>query len=318
MFAVDSRKAHYAQGMTNSKGIQILTVTSMKGGVGKTTLSAMLARYAIDVAPHPVLVVDLDPQAGISSLLLGGKINGPTIADVLDSETRGTSSVGLFQEAVRPSRYSDQILVVPSGAALARFATTNSPTPPNLLARALRTAPIPENTLVIVDTGTSPGLVRLGIAAASTIVVPIMFSQQTARPTINTLMLASRAAGCRGALAPVGMGKTQWENRELDRWREQLLGDQALVAMGFGVLPPLSHSKAIVRGRWRYGTFPQRFEPFFDALYFLAVDGQRMRSIQDSSEPRSPSAVERSSSGAEIPLSKQKEHFASEGLPHGA
>jgi hypothetical protein len=305
--------------MPDSKGnaLQILTVTSMKGGVGKTTISAMLTRYAIDVAPHPVLVIDLDPQAGISSLLLGGKIQGPTIADILVSESHGTSSVGLFHESVRPSRYNDRILVVPSGAALARFATANSLIPPNLLVQALRTAPIPENTLIVVDTGTSPGLVRLGIAAASAIVIPIMFSQQTARPTINTLMLASRAAGCRGALAPVGMGKTQWENRELDRWREQLLGDQALVAMGFGVLPPLPHSKTIVRGRWRYGTFPQRFEPFFDALYALAVDGKRMRSTQDSSKPSTPSAVERSSSGGEIPMRKQKGHFAPEGLPHG-
>lgn len=306
--------------MADSKGntLQILTVTSMKGGVGKTTISAMLARNAIDVAPHPVLVVDLDPQAGISSLLLGGKISGPTISDVLDSEAHRITSAGLFQEAVRRSRYSDQILVVPSGADLTRFATTNSPTPSNLLAQALWTAPVPENILVIVDTGTSPGLVRLGIAAASAIVIPIMFSQQTARPTINTLVLASRAAGCRGALAPVGMGKTQWENRELDRWREQLLGDQALVTMGFGVLPPLPYSKTIVRGRWRYGTFPQRFEPFFDALYSLAVDGKRMRPTQDPSKPRTPSAVERSSSGAEIPMRKQEGHFTPEGLPHGA
>jgi hypothetical protein len=306
--------------MADSKGsaLKILTITSMKGGVGKTTISAMLARYAIDAAPHPVLVVDLDPQAGISSLLLGGKIRGPTTADVLDSETRGTSSVGLFQEAVRPSRYSDQILVVPSGADLARFAAAGNSNPPDLLARAFQGAPIPANTLVIVDTGTSPGLVRLGIPAASVIVIPIMLSQQTARPTINTLVLASRAAGCRGALAPVGMGKTQWENRELDRWREQLLGDQALAAMGFGVLPPLPHSKTIVRGRWRNGTFPQRFEPFFDALYSLAVDIKRMRPTQGSSKPSTPSAVDRSSSGAEPAASKQEGHFAPKGLPHGA
>jgi hypothetical protein len=278
----------------------------------------MLARFAIDVAPHSVLVIDLDPQAGISSLLLGGKIQGPTIADILVSESHGTSSAGLFQEAVRPSRHSDQVLVVPSGAALARFATANSLIPPNLLVQALRTAPIPENTLIVVDTGTSPGLVRLGIAAASAIVIPIMFSQQTARPTINTLMLASRAAGCRGALAPVGMGKTQWENRELDRWREQLLGDQALVAMGFGVLPPLPHSKTIVRGRWRYGTFPQRFEPFFDALYALAVDGKRIGSSQDPIKPSTPPEVERSSEGPDIPVREKMGHLAPEGLPHGA
>jgi cellulose biosynthesis protein BcsQ len=111
-------------------------------------------------------VVDLDPQAGITSLLLDRKISEPTIAEILDSESRGTSSAGLFPKAIRRSRYSDQIFVVPSGAALAYFATFSSLTPPNLLAQALQTAPILENTPVIMDTGIGPALVRLGIAVS--------------------------------------------------------------------------------------------------------------------------------------------------------
>jgi hypothetical protein len=309
--------------MTEAKGRpqQILTITSMKGGVGKTTISAMLARYASEIAPRPVLVVDLDPQAGISTILLGGKIKGPTIADILEMEFRGVSSGGLFHQAARPSRYNDRVLVVASGATLAHFVSPSSSPPPDLLARALQAAPIPDNALVIVDTGTAPDLVRMGVMAADTIVIPIMFSQQTARPTINTLMLASRKAGCRGALAPVGMGKTQWEKKELDRWRKQLLRDEALAAIGFGVLPPLPHSKTIVRGRWRYGAFPRRFEPFFDALYSLAVDGDRRRATEDSSisavNSRLPEATA-SSRDSEVPLMAKRHTVAQEGIRHGA
>jgi hypothetical protein len=148
-----------------------------------------------------------------------------------------------------------------------------------------------------------------------------MFSQQTARPTINTLMLASSAAGSRGALAPVGMGNTKWENRELERWRKQLLGDETLDAMGFSVLPPLPYSRTIVRGRWRYGAFPQRFEPFFEALYSLAIRDELVRTARSpgkqAADPFLPGRQEQTG-GAEIPVRGEKAYPAKEGLMHGA
>ena len=48
----------------------VLTVTSMKGGVGKTTIAAMLSRYIADNRDVRVLIVDMDPQGGMSSILL--------------------------------------------------------------------------------------------------------------------------------------------------------------------------------------------------------------------------------------------------------
>ena len=47
-----------------------ISVINMKGGVGKTTIAALLARYASDRS-RKVLAIDLDPQANLSQALMG-------------------------------------------------------------------------------------------------------------------------------------------------------------------------------------------------------------------------------------------------------
>ena len=47
-----------------------LSVINMKGGVGKTTIAALLARYAARMG-RTVLAIDLDPQANLSQALMG-------------------------------------------------------------------------------------------------------------------------------------------------------------------------------------------------------------------------------------------------------
>lgn len=298
----------------------VLTLTSMKGGVGKTTISAMLARYAVGRDPHPVVLLDLDPQAGLSSILLGGSIEGPTVADILQAESRGMPTRAMFLEAIRPSRFDDRILVIPSNASLAQFGSSVTLEYPALLASVLDEAPIPNGTLVIVDTGSGPGLVSLGIHAADTLVIPIMFSQQTARPTINTLMLARQIGCSHGALAPVGMGKTQWESKELNRWRKQLLQDETLAGMGFGVLPSLPFSKTIVRGRWRYGAFPRRHVPFFEAILdFVQEVGPQGRtdSAGASDVGKAPRGTTSASLGRAVPVHEDAYSLAGEGVAGG-
>ncbi len=50
----------------------VVSVLNLKGGVGKTTVTALLARYAA-LKRHKVLAVDLDPQANLSQVLMGAK-----------------------------------------------------------------------------------------------------------------------------------------------------------------------------------------------------------------------------------------------------
>ena len=56
--------------MTNN-GPTCVAVINMKGGVGKTTISSLLARYAAQRRNMNTLAIDLDPQANLSQVLMG-------------------------------------------------------------------------------------------------------------------------------------------------------------------------------------------------------------------------------------------------------
>ena len=60
--------------MANEQGPVCVSVINMKGGVGKTTIAATLARYATETpTSRKVLAIDLDPQANLSQALMGGR-----------------------------------------------------------------------------------------------------------------------------------------------------------------------------------------------------------------------------------------------------
>lgn len=54
-----------------ASGPVCISVINMKGGVGKTTVAALLARYASLRLNLKVLAIDLDPQANLSQALMG-------------------------------------------------------------------------------------------------------------------------------------------------------------------------------------------------------------------------------------------------------
>ena len=56
--------------MTERTGPICISVINMKGGVGKTTIAALLGRYASLHLKLKVLAVDLDPQANLSQALM--------------------------------------------------------------------------------------------------------------------------------------------------------------------------------------------------------------------------------------------------------
>lgn len=81
-----------------------ISVINMKGGVGKTTIAALLVRYASLKLKRTVLAIDLDPQANLSQVLMGEPryrkfINdkSPSIVEVFNgykppTSTRASSS----------------------------------------------------------------------------------------------------------------------------------------------------------------------------------------------------------------------------------
>ena len=58
--------------MDDRHGPICVAVINMKGGVGKTTIAALLGRYASLTLGLNVLAVDLDPQANLSQAFMGG------------------------------------------------------------------------------------------------------------------------------------------------------------------------------------------------------------------------------------------------------
>ena len=57
--------------MSKKKRPVCISVINMKGGVGKTTIAALLGRYASIRLNLKVLAIDLDPQANLSQAFMG-------------------------------------------------------------------------------------------------------------------------------------------------------------------------------------------------------------------------------------------------------
>ena len=75
--------------MTPNSAPVCISVINLKGGVGKTTIAALLSRYAALRLNRQVLAIDLDPQANLSQALMGERsyrqfldAGAPSIAEV--------------------------------------------------------------------------------------------------------------------------------------------------------------------------------------------------------------------------------------------
>ena len=114
--------------MTTNNGPICISVINLKGGVGKTTIAALLGLYAAEDLDLQVLAIDLDPQANLSQALMGEQryrrfLNDrePSIAEVFAGyqPPRGNSpSVGTLNvpEVVQRSyyRWHSDLEVIPS------------------------------------------------------------------------------------------------------------------------------------------------------------------------------------------------------------
>lgn len=56
--------------MARSNGPIVVSVINLKGGVGKSTISALLSRYGFSHRNLDVLAIDIDPQANLSQALM--------------------------------------------------------------------------------------------------------------------------------------------------------------------------------------------------------------------------------------------------------
>jgi chromosome partitioning protein len=76
--------------MARPNGPLTVCVINLKGGVGKSTISALLARNALSTRKCDVLAIDLDPQANLSQALMSSNYNAfladrrPSIVEIFN------------------------------------------------------------------------------------------------------------------------------------------------------------------------------------------------------------------------------------------
>lgn len=247
----------------------VICVASMKGGVGKSTLSAMIAKFIVEERGTPVTVVDLDPQRGATILLLGAEYakesGGPGVYEILESEQSGMPSAELVCQALKTSPYDARIRVIPSDASLARM--RGPETARELLGVALRDAPFAADETVIVDTSPEVTFCEMGIAAADLVFVPLTMSHQSGVPTLNTLQAIVNAEKPIGGLVPTLVGSAKWQEARVESWRKALMDTLLLKRRGIKVLPAMPFSHSIPSGKWRWGKPPKNCLVALDAVY---------------------------------------------------
>ncbi|WP_322098271.1 ParA family protein [Nakamurella alba] len=182
----------------------VASVLSLKGGVGKTTVTLGLVSAAIHRGMSTVLV-DLDPQTN-STLTVdvppgGTAAGGPGVAGVLDDPRRG-----VVADALRPSPWSDLLRVLPGSEDTERH---NHPDPGAKKLARLQTAlekldPAPE--LVLIDCPPSLGqLTRSSLWAADRAVLVTEPSLYAVTGVQRALEAVQQERTSRGHLQPLGV-----------------------------------------------------------------------------------------------------------------
>ena len=240
-----------------------VTVTNLKGGVGKTTASGLLALFLTEHRTDPVVLIDVDPQCGSTSLFLGKDAQTLTIKDALVAAMEWDDTTGIIRDALVNVPGKPNMFVIPSDK---RLADMISGIPADILLGVIQSVGFSDETTVIIDTGTSQEMVGMGICAADMVLIPMMMSKQTVKPTMNTLNLAARFHKPILGLLPMGSGEAQWENKILKHWQSTLDTSAALKPLGGVILPHLPFSKTLIRGAWAKLPFPVNLAPVFDVI----------------------------------------------------
>lgn len=171
--------------MARSNGPLTVCVINLKGGVGKSTIAALLARYALSNRQRDVLAIDLDPQANLSQALMGGNYNAflserrPSIVEIFNGfrpVSRGAAASLLASDTGVESiamRGTNTLQLIPSRFDFSDNLTNSLRPDPMVLARFLA-GNFPHKDLIIIDCApTESILTHAAYHASGLVLVPV-------------------------------------------------------------------------------------------------------------------------------------------------
>nr|WP_239552190.1 ParA family protein [Brachybacterium muris] len=264
------------------RGVFIVSVCSLKGGVGKTSVTLGLASAALHQGVN-TLVIDLDPQGDTTLGLLGEPATGPDVAEVLTSPRTET-----VDRAIRPTPWSkgesSHLDVIPGSA---RSSMMDSPSPSPRELRRLRDA-LDKRThqydLVLIDCPPSlNGLTQTALAASdrSLVVAEPGFFAVTAADRALKLAAEMREEDLAPRLIPLGLVVNRYRPRSVEhQYRLAELRD----LFGDIVLEPVIEERvglqqaqggAVPLHRYE-GASGKRLTEDFDALLRTVLDSRQL------------------------------------------
>lgn len=247
----------------NTKAIRI-AIASMKGGVGKTAITQILARYFVEIEGRKVLVVDFDGRGGLTSVLYHHAItiDSKSVVEFLQVASLGSNPEETFQDARIKLDVINKFKWEDNGGALyllpcKPFLDDLLPlVDSSLLGSAFDSISIKNDFIIIIDSGPDHLNVSMSAASSDIIFQPLIFSRQDVHPAVETLraiLIEQRTTGKPyfGGFLINKAGDTQWENRYLERYRgivKDFRSKYGLICPEEDLLIPFKHSRIIQRG----------------------------------------------------------------------
>jgi chromosome partitioning protein len=172
--------------MARPNGPIAVCVINLKGGVGKSTISALLCRYALRNRQRDVLAVDLDPQANLSQALMHTAYNDflveqrPSIVEIFNGYRPPTASATSTSILARDDVVetisqvgSNSLQLIPSRFDFSDNLTNSIRPNPKILAQFL-SSNFQQKDLIIIDCApTESILTHAAYHASGLVLVPV-------------------------------------------------------------------------------------------------------------------------------------------------
>ena len=199
---------------------KIISIANQKGGVGKTTTTLNLGT-ALALKGFKVLLIDLDPQANLSSYLGFEGDENPTISHMMLSIAKGMKvSKEDFESCVRVSE-ANRISYIPSDINLANAESylMNALSRETVMKRILTNENLTDYDYVLIDCLPSLGILLVNaLTASDNVIIPVQtqkFAYEGLGGLINICEQVKETIN--KSLAVSGIIATMAENTKMSR-----------------------------------------------------------------------------------------------------